>query len=199
MLLFNSIIAGSFLLLVSFLICALITVCFKSQVEAIKSFFPVQIAFFGTAVGSFFLAILITFGWNRFLNPSSEITRAIDKIGNELELLLKLSCNQSTLIQITLANNKVYIGWVEILPVPGKSSYVRIIPAMSGYRNSEKKFHVTEVYTKIYADYIEEGIIRSVDELQINLVIKINEIITATRFDFDIYQRFALLKRHETA
>lgn len=198
-LLFNSALVGIFLLLISFIICTVLTNVFREQTIYIKeNFFPIQERYFGTSLVSFFIALPITYVSNWITRKATALGTAIDRIGNELELLFKLSCTEGQLIQITLKNDKVYVGWVELLPKP-QGPYVKIIPATSGYRDEKKGLHLTINYTHVYSDYIRKGKIRDIGELQMSLIIKVEEILSASRFDFEIFERFEILKKVEAA
>jgi len=122
------------------------------------------------------------------------IAKAIDRIGNEMELLFKYSCEKKETIQITLKNDKVYVGWVELLPKPSHSTFIRLVPVLSGYRDHTKRFHVTTNYSYVYSEYIksikEAKSEEEIDELETTIVIKLDEIISAHLFDYDIFEKF---------
>ena len=190
-LLFNSVIAGSFLLILSFLISSLFIYFFPTQAEYLKAIPPLNRPYFATTLLSFFISIVITETGNLFIDRDLAISRSIDKIGNELELLVKLSFETDQLIQFTLKNDKFYIGWAETLPIPQRSNYIRIIPAFSGYRHKEtKKLVFTTQYLDIYSAYIREGAVNSIEELNMNLVIKSDDILLANTFNIEMYERF---------
>jgi hypothetical protein len=189
--LFNSVIAGIPLLLVTLIITAGVSYILPSPVEWIKeNLFPVKNAFLGTCALSFVIAVFGTKLWNRFIKASDAIEHAIEKIGNELELLFSMSCIDSELIQITLKNDKVYIGWVEILPKPSQCPYVKLVPLFSGYRDENKELKITTDYSRVYSEYMIRGKIKDISDLQMNLVVLVNEIISASRFDFEIFEKF---------
>lgn len=164
--------------------------CMPEKMEYVKSFFPIRNHYFGTCAASLLLAIAGTRILNLKIDESKAIAEAIDRIGNELELLFKMSCQESQLIQITLKNDKVYIGWVELLPEPSLSPYVKLIPLLSGFRDERKELQLTTDYSIVYSEYIKRGKIQSPKELEMNLVIQVSEIISASRFDFDIFEKF---------
>ncbi len=203
---FNSVIAGTFLLLAAFITCSILTSAFPSQTNFIKqNLFPVFTgtgnAYFGTAICSFFLGIVVSLIGNLFINERKAVAKAIDKIGNGLEIMFKTSYDESEPLQITLKNNKVYIGYVELLHKPQHTepNYVTIIPLMSGYRDGEKKeFHITTDYSKVYAHYIANGQIQSIGDLKVTLVIQVGEIISATLFSYDVFEKFSLSKTQQT-
>jgi len=151
-LLFNSVIAGSILLLFSFFITWAFTSLFPEFSARLKSNSPVDLPFFGTTVCSFLFGILSAQVGNLFIDGGKAISRAIKKIGNELELLLEDSIKNEFLIQVTLKNDKFYIGWVRALPIPQQSSYIVLLPAFSGYRNGNTKEMIfTTQYLDVYA------------------------------------------------
>lgn len=196
-LLFNAVIAGVALMVTSFLLSFVLEQILPSQAAGIKTLFPIHIPYFGTAVLAFLLGISVTEIWNLFINETDAISKAIDRIGNELELLMKDSFHQGYLILFTLKNDKFYIGWAETLPIPERSKYIRIIPAFSGYRNDDRRLVFTTQYLDVYAMYMQEGKVKAIDELDINIVIKIEEIVTASRFDYEVFERFNSLKPKE--
>ncbi|MFC5285153.1 hypothetical protein [Pedobacter alpinus] len=109
---------------------------------------------------------------------------SIKDVGNEFEILMKYSFVEESLLQFTLNNGKFYVAWVKELPIPSISNYVRIIPALSGYRTSEtKEFKFTTHYLSVYSDYIEEGKVKKIEDLNTDLVIDITDIVTVSNFD----------------
>lgn len=196
--LFNSVIVGIPLRLFTLMITVGLTYLLPYPVEWVKqNIFPIKNEFFGTCALSFFIAVAGTRVWNLFIKASAAIEKAIGKIGNELELLFSKSCTESELLQITLKNEKVYIGWVETLPKPSQCPYVKIIPLFSGYRDTNKELKITTDYSQVYSDYIKKGKILAIADLEMNLVIFVNEIISAARFDFEIFEQFESIAKNK--
>lgn len=193
-LLFNSVIAGVFLLISTFIVRLIVEASFPGLTDRIYPFFPIQIPYFGTTAVTFVFAILGTEFVNLFISREKAIKRAIKLIGNEFELMLKHSFDSKRLLQVTLKNDKFYIGWVKELPLPSHSNYIRIIPAFSGYRDGEKSLIFTTEYLEVYSLYMREGKIQDVRDLRTDLVIKIDEIITVNNFDHEMYERFNNVK-----
>ena len=48
----------------------------------------------------------------------------------------------------------------------------------------------TTHYLSVYSEYINEGKIRSIDELDIDLIISLNKVTTVSFFDIEMYERF---------
>ena len=91
---------------------------------------------------------------NSFIDESKAILTAVKRIGHELELLFAISVEESQLIQVTLKNDKAYVGWVEIIPKPNPTQYVKLIPLFSGYRDEKKELKITTDYSLVYSDFI---------------------------------------------
>lgn len=189
-LIFNSIFAGIVLLCISWTFTAFIFYIFPDAVQWVIDHYPLKQKYFGTAFCSFLLGVVGTEITNYFLNEEKRISKAIDHIGNEFERLCESCYRNTELIQITLKTEKVYIGWMKALPIPSHSSFVSILPVYSGYRDKDKKtMHLTTQYLDVYASYVQDGTYLDIRDIT-TLVIKIEEVATATKFDDEMYQRF---------
>lgn len=163
---------------------------FPSVVSLIRRFYPLQMQYFGTCVFSFILAVLFTEISNFFVNKRYRIKTAIRKIGNEFERLCESSHSNAEMVQLTLKNDKCYVGWILSLPIPTHSNYIAILPVVSGYRSKEeKKLTFTTQYLDVYSSYIQDGSVFDIRDLT-KLVIKIDDIVTANPFDIEMYERF---------
>ncbi len=113
----------------------------------------------------------------------------MDEFGDELEQMFKQSATDKLLLQITLKNNKVYVGFTDKIPPPKETNYLKIIPVLSGYRKSESK----EIeFTTDYFDaltYYEENPSKY-NTFDMDTIIKQDEILTAVVFDQEIYGKF---------
>ncbi|TWI53043.1 hypothetical protein IQ22_02882 [Pseudomonas duriflava] len=103
------------------------------------------------------------------------------------DLLLNATINKETLM-LSLDERKVYVGRITTLGEPseteGADQEVCIKPIMSGYRDKDKLW-VT--FTTHYAEADKD----------IYLTIKQSQIVSATKFDFDAYERFVRSKKVE--
>lgn len=188
--LLNAALIGIFLLAFTFIVRVFANHFFPEQINSVYALLPLKIPFIGTTLFSLFIAIVSTEVANLFLKREKAVKFSIDYIGNELELMMKSSFIKSMLLQFTLDNGKFYIGWVKELPKPSVSNYIRIIPAFSGYRDEKKELVFTTQYLSVYASYIEEGSVKDIDELNTDLVLQLNSIVSVSFFDIDMYQRF---------
>lgn len=189
-LLFNSVLFGIFILLVTFFIRSVVEKLFPHLIGALYAYMPIKTRFFGTTSSSLLISILFVEVSNLIIKREKAIRYSIKHFGNELQLLLKSSFTDSRLLQFTLDSGKFYIGWVKELPLPYVSNHVRVIPAFSGYRGDMKELVFTTQYLSVYATYIEEGVVQSIDELKTDLVLTIDSIMTVSYFDIEMYERF---------
>jgi hypothetical protein len=151
---------------------------------------PIKSPYAGTSLCVLLLSIIGTEVSNVFLDEKKRIIKAIKSIGNEFELLLKSSFTENKLLLFTLNNDKIYIAWVKELPIPSVSKYVRIIPIISGYRDEQKNVIFTTHYLSVYSEYIKEGKVKSIEELDTDLIINSDDIVTVSFFDTEMYAVF---------
>ncbi|GGE47776.1 hypothetical protein GCM10011413_12270 [Pedobacter psychrotolerans] len=173
-----------------FLLRALLIAIFPETVTYLSELLPIRTPYFGTTSLSLFVAVVATEFANLFINRLKAIKRAISTSGNEFELLLSSSFFDAHLLQFTMDSGKFYIGWVKELPKPFTTSYIRITPAFSGFRNNDKELVFTTQYLTVYASYIEDGSVANTNELKTDLVLKADKINSVSFFDMDMYNRF---------
>lgn len=115
---------------------------------------------FSTALAAFALGLVGIAIANQLVDRDKASTQAIESRGNELErLLLQAFQRFPALVAVTLKNDKVYIGWpVKVPPIlEGETQYIRLLPAMSGYRTAEKHtLELTTDYTNVYEQFSPE-------------------------------------------
>ncbi|MEM6641764.1 MAG: hypothetical protein AAF616_02195 [Bacteroidota bacterium] len=104
-----------------------------------------------------------------------------------MEKLFLKSVEEKWAVEITLKSNKVYVGRVLKIARPHEKNHIRLLPLMSGYRNtSDMTLHFTTYYSKIYRHF--EG--KEASALNMDLIIERSNVISANRFDFEIYRLF---------
>lgn len=160
--------------------------------NVIHKYSPFEQPYALTSLLSIGFSIALTHTYNKFSSDKKWIKRAIKDVGNELEILMKYSLVEEALMQFTLTNGKFYVAWVKELPIPSISNYVRIIPALSGYRTAEtKEFKFTTHYLSVYSDYIRAGRVKNIEDLNTDIVIDITDIVTVSNFDVEMYEKFS--------
>lgn len=196
-LLFSSIITGVFLIFATFLIRLFIGEEFESSIfEFLDNNIPViHIPYLWTSVSSFLIAFIATGLTNLLIYLFSgcsfrpSISYAVKKHGDEIEKLFRTSAKTGQLMQITLNNNKVYIGFTDILPVPKETNYLTITPVMSGYRDSETKYlHIITEYLEVLDIYMSEDPEFGIYDIDIS--IKQDEILSASIYDQNVFNLF---------
>ncbi|RZK66471.1 MAG: hypothetical protein EOO92_25205 [Pedobacter sp.] len=188
--LLNSAFAGIILLVCCFMLRAIAESIFPDFIESLGALMPVKLPYFGTTSFTLVAAVAFTEIANLFFDSKKAIKRSLEQVGNELELMLSTSFFEAHLLQFSMDSGKVYIGWVKELPKPFTTSYIRITPALSGYRNENKELVFTTQYLSVYASYIADGSVTDQNELKTDLVLKVDKIHSASFFDMEMYKRF---------
>lgn len=160
------------------------------------NFFPIKkVDYFWTIIFTCLIAIVSVALTNLYLlwkfKKFQLIGWAVDKNGDEIEKLFKKSVNEALFIQITLKNDKVYIGYSEIIPIPQKTNYLTLTPILSGYRDEKKQLHITTDYFKVVDEFLErlDNKEKSVT-LNTDIIIKQDEILTASIYEQNIFDKF---------
>ncbi|MBG7611631.1 hypothetical protein IU405_05145 [Polaribacter sp. BAL334] len=198
-LIFHSILYGILIFLGLYTIRVIISLIFPTVIPAIYSFLyklPIKKQDF---LWSSLFCFIITFLVVEILNLINEkneyfswrkpVDKAIDEIGDEVEQLFKQSFVDKLFIQITLKNNKVYVGFADTILPPKETNYLKIVPLISGYRKSETKeveftteyFEALDFYDKNPSKY---------NTFDMDIIVMQNEILTAQIFDWDIFRLF---------
>lgn len=196
---FESVSVAIIILVIGFSLRALVESIFPTftpwLIEKLK-FFPIKkVDYLWTIVFSCLLSIIAVLLTNLYLlwkfKKFQLIGWAVDKNGDEIEKLFKQSAEEALFIQITLKNDKVYIGYSEIIPIPQKTNYLTLTPILSGYRDERKQLHITTDYFKVVDEFLEklDNEEQSVT-LNTDVIIKQDEILTASIYEQDIFDKF---------
>ncbi len=199
-LIFDTILLGIAISIIGFLVRLLFDYTLPNLIDSIYKFLPLRVSFFGTTLATFFGTVCFVEVTNKFVfsNRNKQIKRAIELHGNELEKIFADSFFNDELLEFTLDTNKVYIGQVRELPIPTTTNFIRIIPWVSGYRNSKKKLIFTTKYYTVYNQYILEGTISQIDELNVDLIITLDNLVSVSYFDHQTYKMFNPVKEEKT-
>ena len=194
-LLFSSIIAAICVIAFFFLFRAIIDLLFPSLIiqlyRILYDVFPIkEVLYLWTFVFSFFLTILFTILTNWLIINSKGkafiVAKAIEEEGDEIEQLFKNSAITGELMQITLKNDKIYIGFTDIIPEPKRTNYLKITPVLSGYRNPKtKRLKITTEYFEVLKEYLGDN--PKFEIFDIDISIKQDEILTANIYDQKVF------------
>lgn len=197
--LFESVSVALLIVIFGFLLRTLIEFLFPELTPFLikkLQFVPIKkVDYFWTIFFSCAIAVIVVFITNIYLRFRYKefqlIGWAVEKNGDELEKLFKRSVDEASFIQITLKNEKVYIGYSEIIPIPQKTNYLTLTPILSGYRDEKKQLHITTDYFKVVDEFLEklDNNEKSVT-LNTDVIIKQDEILTACIYEQEIFDKF---------
>jgi hypothetical protein len=143
------------------------------------------------------LALVLPALLNTIYSRDRAARRVIVRRGSEIERLLYHSINSLLPLSVTLKNEKVYIGWPVWTPEPRTPLRdVRILPAVSGFRDPQTK-HLT-LTTQYLAAYeqIDTGDL-PVEAEDFQVVFPVDEIRSANFFSLDIDQAIFRIQPNE--
>lgn len=192
-LIFESILIGIVILLITFLFRTLFFNFIPTLMDQIYSLSPLKsIPYSLTSLFSVVISVVYVKIINHFKDPDKCLYDSINEVGNEFEKLVCFSQEPENikLLQFTLDNKKVYVGWVRELPIPSISTHIKIYPAYSGFRNDSLEINFTTEYLPIYSSYVYNGEATNIFDLGIEVVIEISNIVTVSNFDIAMYAKF---------
>jgi hypothetical protein len=119
------------------------TLCFPAWW---KTNLPFQ--YLGTALVAFTLAATAWIPWNLICKRDVAINKVIEKDRVAFEVLLKKAQDEAKTVSVTMANGKIYVGFVTHLFNPAlPTRFIQILPTKSGYRDEKTKtFEFTTPY-----------------------------------------------------
>ncbi len=164
---------------------------YPSFFNEISNAFPFKTPYTITSFLCLPLAILITEGLNAFIakNKQKHLENAISDVGNALEKFLKNAFLNEKLLLFNLNNGKCYVGWINSLPIPSFSKHIKIIPAISGFRDNDKQLQFTSDYISLYREYKGQNRLEEIEN-NVEIIIDTNSIITVSHFDIKLYEQF---------
>ena len=187
--LFKSAIAGCSLVVVARLIIVFLLNSLLPHVGEIwKSHVPFD--YYGTAVLSALLGLVLPLVINRFYNEEKAARETAAESGNLIELLIRESIDTKELVELSLRSGKSYIGFVfESGIARHGESDVALLPMASGYRKEDtRELEITTDYAPVLWKSLEE--LSSLVYEDFRIVIPMSEIVTARIFDPDVYELF---------
>lgn len=183
-LIFHSAIAGLIFLISAFVIISLLRVCFDEYLNEIRSLIHFKMDYLGTSLMTGFLSLSATILINFFTNDLNQAKKVVLKYGSELDRVLYQSSEEDTPLLLSLDNKKVYVCLFAATTEPG-ADYITVLPLFSGYRDPVT-YQVTFVTN--YLDlYISEGDESDIPANHFDLILKLDSIVSATRFDPKIF------------
>ena len=136
------------------------------------------------------LALVLPFILNLISSSEGGVRKAVNDSGEHVELLILNSSKQSTPIEVTLDNRRIYIG-VAIRSGVGKSpdTDAVIFPYYSGYRDeSTLELKIDTIYTRVVRRHIKS---MSIEELErFRIVVPMSRIVSARPFEQAVFDDF---------
>jgi hypothetical protein len=157
-------------------------------------------AFFGALVWGWILPRLL----NIYYRPERASNLIIDRYAGELEKLMYRAMGEFLLVSVTLKSRKVYVGWPvrALIPEPRRADirpHIRLQPAISGYREeATQELVFTTDYHRVYRR-IDEADIPGLNADDLQMVIPVEEILSANFFSTDIEQEWFEMPQDEQA
>ena len=198
-LIFNSALAGIFVSFFSFLFRfgfeKVFPSCFNYLSRVVGQIFLGSPRYIWTMLVGLLIIIALTHFSNWIISKISglkglPIRNAIKNYGNEIEQLCLASIEKGFALQITLKNDKVYVGFIDEAPIPSKTNYLLFTPLYSGFRDSAtKKLSLNTSYQPVIESLIADDLAEK--QSIMNLVIKQDEILTMSPHDPDVFIRFS--------
>ena len=104
--------------------------------------------YLGTSLLAFFLGATLCHPWNLICKREVAINKVIEKDRVAFEMLLKKAQDQAKTVAVTMANGKIYIGFVTHLFNPAfPTRFIQVLPTKSGFRDDKTKtFEFTTPY-----------------------------------------------------
>ena len=151
----------------------------KLSVEEIVLIFSSVVAFFIPLIG------------NIFYNDDKATKRAAKLNSDVIELLIIESLENQTPVELSLSNDKCYVGYVlNTQASRQRESDIALVPIASGYRDKEsRELVLTTNYTSVIANFITKKP-DSHKFVDFRIVIRMSEILSARFFDLEIYEYF---------
>jgi hypothetical protein len=147
----------------------------------------------GTVILGTLLGLLIAWGVNLIWPKDKALERVVINHGGRLRILLHDASKDDRPVMLTLTNRKVYVGAVAVPPPLREPSHVVIFPTVSGFRHEDNlEIEWTAKYSPAYVEIIkafERGEDQRTDLQHFQLVIPLSAILSATYFDFEIWER----------
>ena len=132
-LIFNAVLVGIILLGLAVIGIKAFEVLYPVWAENMRRYMPLQLPYTGTSILSFVIGVFFAYIPNLFIDDTKALSWSIKFIGNELEQLVRSAFLNAALVSFTMKSGKVYVGWPLTLPRPSSSSYLSVLPLISGY------------------------------------------------------------------
>lgn len=158
--------------------------------------FPLMI----TSIYALLIGVLTWRPLNRLFPRDRLLKDAVQT--DDFERLVHTAVEKDSPLLVTIDNGKVYVGFVIKTVDPSRDrKTLRILPVMSGYRQTNGSVQFTTYYERVY-DEIEHGVRGRLPHLtpeDFEIVLPVERIVSANMFDILAYEEFGRRHRRRVA
>ncbi len=141
--------------------------------------------FSATSALSMILGPIAALVLNLFINPDKAKEIEVRRNGNPMVRLFHRAARERFLVSVTMDSRKWYVGWIAESPsLLPQERYFRLLPYMSGYRDSST---LETFRTVFYEDALNTPGLNPDELVQI---LPLDAIKTAGRFNADVYDEY---------
>ena len=178
---------GTLFLLVSRVFCvgAFQTELGRQAYHSLHSVLPIPLA--GTSLSAAGIAVAIAAILNKL---QTLLDDTLLEHATHLQRLLIASAVDQHTVEVTLETSKVYIGWIHEPPGLEHRDFT-LLPIFSGYRDEHQQLIPTTDYLETYEKLgliAEESPESEVSLVDFIVVIKLEDVVTARRWDKSLYE-----------
>ena len=151
------------------------------------------VPYLGTMVGTLALSLILALAGGLIIGTTRATLTTNRWFGNSFLRLLTEQFGTKRMVAVTLSNGKVYVGLIVELPtLDPNEQYLKMLPALSGYRDEEGGINfTTNYYDTVLVDIGKKGtILESYREEDFQIVIRMDTVETLRVFDPEIYDEY---------
>ncbi len=159
----------------------------------------------GTAIGALLLGVFLAVGCNLLISKREAFLRAAARKDSFLQLLLSANEDKRPIL-VTLKTRKAYVGFViSFSQLDPEMPYCRLLPTLSGYRTEDELFLELPIFYEESEELVVSFVHGNTDKRQeqrreqLQIVIKRDEIVSASFFDEELYEQHCDLRDAEMA
>lgn len=203
---YTSFLFAFYLLIPSFAIASAVKHEFPAFSYFILKNLPIKEPHVGTSLLSFLVGFSSAHISNWITSKENILKKLVEKYGGEVERLTLECFTNKELLQVSLKNDKVYIGFISEVKFTLDNQIIILDPVFSGYRDEYKKIQIITDYLEAFEtfeSFYDEG-----EEVQLatednpmsftKLYLKKNEINTLSKFHLGLYFAFNEIDQKET-
>lgn len=195
-LIFNSLIASFFIVLIGFAFDELLlkSNCLIDFRTWFGKLLPIEYTGLNHSILFFLISYPISLILNWILPKKKALKYVVERWGNQMEKLFWFSLNhkndEEKLLMLTTKSNKVYVAYVNKISEPIGDSFVTLIPNFSGYRSKEtQEFIITNDYLDTIEKFVKNNKTSEIGQ-KLSVLIHKSEILMVSKFSLEVFNAF---------